>query len=198
MTARRLVVSICAEDLRVLMEERAVSTWEQFRLSQNCDGMAFHASLDAIRFISPAAFVFAPLLTLPYFSGAVQDHDDEPGDITPCHLFCAGAWMKMALRVMEGLAAELATRMRIPLLIHPVLVVFHALDQTVISTSHLAQIVFEVLGRQCAHHSLPFGNRLINIDTFRGDPTVWIHENAPLQPGSSFLIYPQISLRPTS
>lgn len=69
---------------------------------------------------------------------AVQNSADGPGGITLRHLLRAAARKKIALRVMEGLAAKFAARKRVPLQDEPIMAALLSLDQTLELTSRLA------------------------------------------------------------
>lgn len=71
------------------MAERAVAAREQLQLSQNSDGTALQAPLDKFESILPAAllhipaaFAIAPVRSLRFFFGGVQDRVDSPSGLT--------------------------------------------------------------------------------------------------------------------
>lgn len=74
-----------------------------------------HISMRPILFsLSSSSGVLPPLLTILYILGmlfrVVQDSNNEPGNITMRHRFCAVARMKMALCLIKFLAAEMFLR----------------------------------------------------------------------------------------
>lgn len=99
-------------DLQVLALKRAVAVWGQLRLSQIFDTTALYDPVDEFGSVSPAAQLQFPsaiairfVRTLRSVSRTREDCNDWHGDLTLRHRFCATALMKMALRVIKGLAA---------------------------------------------------------------------------------------------
>lgn len=63
------------------------------------------------------------------------------------------------------------------------------------STSRLARIAREVFGRQCTYNSLPGSHCETGNNAYNGEPAVWMHQNAPSQPGSAFATTPRFRLK---
>lgn len=79
-----------------------------------------HLSMSSFSFTSrpvpSSCRLFHPSCSyLVVLSRAVQDRADKTGGITLRHRFCAAAELQMALRVIQDLAAKLASRERVPL-----------------------------------------------------------------------------------
>lgn len=164
------------------MAERLAAEWGQLHLSRVSDGTALYALLNKIGIISSDAqfhfsstFATSIIRTLRFFSRAIHNVPGRPGGITLRHRFCAGAWMKMVQRVIDGLFAEFAARERLSLPDEHIMAAIHCLDWTTKFTLHLDLIVSGVLGCQCTIHSLPTSYCMIEIDPFSEELTGWIH-----------------------
>lgn len=102
--ARRLGLSIGAEDTQVLMPEITAASREQVKLSQISSGAAlleppdaFGATPPAAWFRLPSSFVVSPICTICYLSGTVRDCADGLGGITLQYRFCTLVWWEVPL-----------------------------------------------------------------------------------------------------
>lgn len=103
-----VVFAIGAENLLILMLERAIPVWEQVHQGRLPDGTALHSPTDQRDFILPAfpfcyrdTFAFHSIPTLRIFYVPVQDRGIGPGFLTLCHSFNAVDLIEIAKRVIN-------------------------------------------------------------------------------------------------
>lgn len=109
-------------------------------MSHISNSTELHARLFEFIFISPAAFLFPPVRSSRYFSGAVQDRvAGNGGPLINC--FCTAVLMEMALRATKSLVAAFTSRERVLLLDGRIISAFLAFDQFFMYSSRLSATV---------------------------------------------------------
>lgn len=156
----------------------------------------FESIFPAAQFCGPSFFAISVVRILRYVSGAVQDRTDNPDGLTCPHCFCLAGQLEMPHRVTEGVAAPFAARQWGQLLYELNIAALLSLDKALMRTSCLTFIFRVILERQCRYYALSAGNCMKKIDRSTREPTVWIHQSASIQLGSSLTINPRSGSRP--
>lgn len=102
----------------------------------------------------------------------------------------------MALRFIEGLAADFAGREHLPLLKRPIMAVTLSFDQSSIKSSRRNPTLSAALERQGFYHAHSSSHSMTMIDSFTNEHTVCICQNEPSQHGLYFVINSRLSSQP--
>lgn len=103
----------------------------------------------------------------------------------------------MVFCAIWDLVAIFLTREYVPLLHESLMKGHFFLDQSLMSSKRLFQIVCKILGRHCSFWVLPIRNSVTEAEfLWSGKPIIWIHLNDPSQSGFSSVM--KFQLRPGS
>lgn len=156
--------------------------WSELLIAQNF----IYTSVSFNLFLLPA-FLF--LLSLRYFSGAVQDLLNGPGGLTCPGRVCSAVQMDMALRVTVDIIPEYTVRESVPSIDGLIVASRFTFDQSSMRSFRLFPIVGEILEQESRYHPPSARYRMTEIDLFTVNPIVWNHQILSPKPGSSIAIY---------